>query len=59
MGRIEYNLNIQPLCRVVFFFISLVIGGLCGAFGMIFVDSNPEWFENSPAGANDQATCFM
>mmetsp|Transcript_10698 Transcript_10698/g.22239 ORF Transcript_10698/g.22239 Transcript_10698/m.22239 type:complete len:86 (-) Transcript_10698:405-662(-) len=26
---------------------------------MIFVDSNPEWFVNSPAGANDQATCFM
>ncbi|KAL7462868.1 hypothetical protein ACHAXS_003238 [Conticribra weissflogii] len=39
--------------------ISNVIGGLCGAFGMIFVDSNPEWFENSPAGANDQATCFI
>mmetsp|Transcript_12135 Transcript_12135/g.25612 ORF Transcript_12135/g.25612 Transcript_12135/m.25612 type:complete len:478 (+) Transcript_12135:228-1661(+) len=49
----------DDLISNVFFFISLVIGGLCGAFGMIFVDSNPEWFVNSPAGANDQATCFM
>lgn len=41
----------------VFFFISLCVGGLCAAFGLIFEQTNPEWFENAPISTSVGAQC--
>jgi hypothetical protein len=47
----------DDLISNVFFFISLCVGGLCAAFGLIFEQTNPEWFENAPISTNVGAQC--